>query len=130
MIHINWGEVEATKVKLFRSGATNSFELVIIVFYYSKSTCDKIPIKLGQLEKLLFDIGDNQDVKGIFLYDIEMKKPYLKCEEPNHVNALEIAPSSGHPGVILEFDKMSPEGRDVWLEIAFSRLQHYVGQGV
>ena len=130
MIRINWSEVEATKAKLFRDGATDAFELVVIVFYYTKSKCDKIQIRLGQLEASLFDLGGNQDVKGIFLYDIEMRKPYLKCEEPNRVSALETVPSSGHPNVLLEFNKMTPEGRDVWLEIALSRLQHYISQGV
>lgn len=130
MIRINWSEIEATKAKLFRDGATDAFELIVIVFYYSRSKSDKIQVRLGQLEQSLFDIGDNQDVRGIFLFDIEMKKPYFKCEEPNRVNVLETVPSSGHPNILLEFDKMSPEGRDVWLDIALSRLQHYISQGV
>lgn len=130
MIKINWSEVEATKAKLFRDGATDAFEMVVIVLYYTKSECDKIQIKLGQLEESLFDLGGDQDVKGIFLYDIEMKKPYLKCEEPDRVSALETVPNSGHPNILLEFNRMSPAGRSVWVEIALSRLQHYISQGV
>lgn len=130
MIRINWTEVEATKAKLLREGASDAFELVVIVFYYTKSKCEKTKIRLDQLERFLFDLEDNQDIKGIFLYDIEMKKPYLKCEEPNHVSALETVPNSGHPNVLLDFNKMSPEARDVWLEIAVSNTQHYLDQGV
>jgi hypothetical protein len=130
MIKINWSEVEATKAKLFRDGATDAFEMVVIVLYYTKSECDKIQIRLGQLEESLFDLGGDKDVKGIFLYDIEMKKPYLKCEEPDRVSALETVPNSGHPNILLEFNRMSPAGRSVWVEIALSRLQHYISQGV
>jgi len=127
-IRINWVEVEATKTRLLHNGATNSFEMMIIVLYYSKSTCDKIQIKLGQLEAFLYDLGSDQNVKGIFLYDVEMKQPYLKCEEPNRVNILESVPNSGHPNILLEFNKMTTEARDVWTEIAFAELQHYVCQ--
>jgi len=130
MIRIDWDEVEATKAKLLREGATDALEMVVIVLYYTKSECDKIQIRLGQLEKSLFDLGGNEDVKGIFLYDIEVRKPYLKCEEPNRVSALETVPNSGHPTILLEFNKMPPEGRDVWVEIALSKLQHYISQGV
>ncbi len=130
MIRINWTEVEATRAKLFREGATDAFELVVIVFYYSRSKCDKIQIRLGQLEQSLFDIGGDQDVKGIFLFDIAMGKPYLKCEEPDRVSALETVPNSGHPDIVKDFGKMTPEGKDVWIEIALAELQHYISQGV
>lgn len=126
MIRINWDEVEATKAKLFREGATEAFEMVVVVLYYSKSKCDKIPIRLGQLERSLFDLGDDHNIKGVFLYDIGMKQPYLKCESPDRASILETVPNSGHPNILLDFNKMSPEGRDVWVEIAFSRLQHYI----
>lgn len=131
MIKINWVEVEATKAKLFREGATEAFEMVVVVLYYNRSECEKIQIRLGQLESSLFDLGDDQDIKGIFLFDLGMKHPYLKCEAPERANVLETVPNSGHPNVLLDFHTMSPEGRNVWLEIAFSRLQHYISyQGV
>lgn len=126
MIRINWDEVEATKAKLFREGATEAFEMVVVVLYHTRSECDKIQIRLGQLEKSLFDLGDDNNVRGVFLFDVAMKHPYLKCEEPERANHLETVPNSGHPNILLDFKSMSPEGRDVWVEIALSRLQHYI----
>ncbi len=126
MIRINWDEVEATKAKLFREGATDAFEMVVVILYHTKSKCERIQIRLGQLERSLFDLGDDHNVKGIFLYDIGMKRPYLKCEAPERVNILETVPNSGHPNILLDFNQMSPEGREVWVEIALSRLQHYI----
>jgi hypothetical protein len=126
MIRINWSEVEATREQLLRDGATKSFEMVVIVFYHSKSECDKIQVRLGQLEESLFTIANNNDVKGVYLYDVEMKKPYLKCEEQERANALERVPSSGHPNVLLEFNQMHPEGRGVWVDITIVSLQYYM----
>ena len=126
MIRINWDEVEATKAKLFREGATNAFEMVVVILYHSRSECEKIQIRLGQLERSLFDLGDDQNIRGLFLYDVHMKQPYLKCEAPDRASILETVPNSGHPNILLDFHDMSPEGRDVWLEIALSRLQHYM----
>lgn len=126
MIKINWSEVEATKNQLLRNGATDSFEMMIIIFYHTKHDCDKIQIQLGSLEKTLFEICANLDVKGIFLYDAAMKKPYFKVQEADRVNELEEVPSSGHAFVITEFNKMSPRARHVWVKIAISQQQHYI----
>jgi len=130
MIRINWSEVEATKVRLLQSGATDSLEMIVIIFYHNKSDCNKIQIKLGQLEQALFDLGSNSEVKSIFLYDLAMKKPYLKCEEQERTSGLEAIPISGHHSIITEFGKMSPEAKDVWLDIAMSQQHHYVNEGV
>jgi hypothetical protein len=130
MIKINWAEVHAAKTKLFSDGETNSFEMVIIVLYYSKSECDRIQITLDQLEQALFDIGSNRDVKGVFLYDIDLKKPYLKCEEPDRANVLESVPNAGHPNVVKEFNEMTAEARDVWAKITIANVQHDVSQGM
>lgn len=129
MIRINWDEVEAIKNQLLSKGATYALELVVIVFYHNKPDSDKIQIYLGQLEESLYQIGEDANVKSVFLYDITLKKPYLKCEEPDRVSALESVPNSGHPDVLAEFGKMSPEARDVWVEIAMSQQQHYVAGG-
>ncbi|MEE8113312.1 MAG: hypothetical protein V3T23_03050 [Nitrososphaerales archaeon] len=129
MIRINWREVEDTRTRLLRDGATDSLEMVVLFLYHNKSDCDKVQIQLGQLQKSLFELSSNEFIKGIFLYDLAVKKPYLKCEEPDRVSIVEAVPSSGHPNVIAEFGKMSPEAKDVWLEIAMSQQQHYVSEG-
>jgi hypothetical protein len=104
--------------------------MVIIILYHSKSECDKVQVTLDQLEESLFEIGSNRDVRGIFLYDVEIKKPYLKCEEPDRASALESVPNSGHPNILIELKGMSPEARDVWTDIAIASAQHYISQGV
>lgn len=129
MIRIDWDEVELVKTKLFRSGAADTFEMVIIIFYDTKSKCDKLPVMLGDLEEALFELSGDENIKGLFLYDIEMKQPYLKCEKLSHVNAIETVPDSGHLNVLSDFGNMTSEGRDVWLEIMMSELQHYMDQG-
>ena len=126
MIRINWSDVEATKNKLLQNGANNSFELIIMILYHKRQECDRVQIRLEDLERALFEIGSNRDVKGIFLYDISLKVPYLKCEEPDQVNDLETVPNSGHPNILIDFNNMSPEARDVWIEIALAQQQHYV----
>lgn len=129
MIRINWDEVELVKTKLFRSGATDAFEMMIIIFFNTKSRCDKRPVTLGDLEKTLFDLSGDENIKGLFLYDIAVKQPYLKCEKLSHVNAVETVPDSGHLNVLSDFGNMTSEGRDVWMEIMMSELQHYMDQG-
>jgi len=130
MIRINWTEVEATKNKLLREGATSSLEMVVMILYHSHSEVNKIEITLDQLEESLFDICNDKDVKSIFLYDAQIKKPYLKCEAHTRVSALERVPNSGHPNIIAELQGMSPEARDVWHQIAIASAQYYISQGV
>lgn len=131
MIRIDWSEVEAAKNRLLQSGATEALEMIVIIFYHDKMESDKIQIRLGQLEHVLFNLSSNKKVKGIFLYDSTMTKPYLKCEEAAKASGMsEEVPNSGHCSVVADFGKMSPEARDVWLEIAFSQQQHYVSEKV
>lgn len=125
-LRINWDEVSALKTRLMRSGATHNFELVIIVFYNTKAECDKIKVKLSQLERSLFDIGDNRDVSGVFLYDVQIRHPYWKCERMESNPASENIPSSGHSNVILEWNNMSRECRDVWFNITMQQLAQYM----
>lgn len=131
MIRIDWNEVEAAKSRLLQSGATEAMEMVIIVFYFNKLDSDKIQVRLGQLEKALWNLSSNRQVKGIFLYDATLTKPFLKCEAVEKTTGLgEVVPNSGHCSIVADFGKMSPEARDVWLEIAFSQQQHYVSEQV
>jgi len=66
VIRINWSEVEVTKIRLLQSGATNSLEMMVIVFYHNKSDCSKLQIKLGELEQVLFDLGSDEHVRAFF----------------------------------------------------------------
>lgn len=130
MIRINWSEVEDTKNKLLRSGVTDAMEMVIIIFYHNKLESDKMQIRLNQLEKVLFDLGANAAIRSLFLYDLAMKRPFLKFEEAQRASVGEEIPTSGHCSVVAEFGKMSPEAKDVWLEIAWAQQQHYVSEQV
>jgi len=130
MIKINWSEVDNLKTILMQQGQTEAFEMVVVVLYSTKSSCDKVQVKLGSLEESLFSIGGDRNVRGILLYDIEMKRPYLRFCEEARVNTLETVSGSGHPNLILEFKNMTSEARDVWVEITMSRLQHFLSQAV
>jgi hypothetical protein len=126
MIRIDWSEVEAVKNKLLRSGAAETLEMAVIVFYHHKSECDKMQIKLHQLEEILFKLSSDRQTKGIFLFDITMRKPFLRYEESERTGVGEEVPNSGHRSVVADFSKMSPEAKSVWLEIAFAQQHHYV----
>jgi hypothetical protein len=131
MIKINWTEVSNLKTLLQRQGATSGFELVVMILYHAKLESDRIRVQLEDLEGLLFSIESDRRVRGVFLYDVEIKKPFLRFREPELVSPLESIPNSGHPDVVLEFGKMSPEARDVWMEITYVQLlQHLQTTGV
>lgn len=130
MIKINWTEVTNLKTLLQRQGATDEFELVVMILYHAKQESDRMRVQLDDLEELLFSIESDRKVRGVFLYDIDIKKPFLRFREDENVSPLESIPNSGHPNVILEFGKMSPEARDVWMEITYAKIQQHLTTGV
>jgi len=131
MIKINWTEVSNLKTLLQSQGATSNFELVVMILYHSQTESDRVRVQLEDLDGLLFSIESDRRVRGVFLYDTEIKKPFLRFREAEQVSSLEITPDSGHPNVVLEFNKMSPEARDVWVEITYVKLlQHLQTTGV
>lgn len=126
MIRVNWDEVEAVKTKLFREGASENFELIVVIVYHNESKFEKISIKLIQLDKTLFTISEDKNVKAAYVYDITLKVPYLKCEAPDKVNVFETVSNLGHEGVLRDFNKMPEDEKAVWLEITLARIQHYL----
>ena len=126
MIKIVWTEVTNLKSLLKRQGQNDSYELVVMVLYHGSSDSSRIQVELGNLEDLLFGIESDRRVRGVWLYDTDLQRPFLRFQEAEHVNALETVPSSGHPNVILDFNKMSPGARRVWVDITYSKLQQHL----
>ena len=131
MIKINWAEVSKLKSLLKRQGEEDTYELVVMILYHNSQDSDRIQVALEQLEQLLFSLESDRRVRGLFLYDLELQRPFLRFQEAEQVNALETVPSSGHPGVIRDFNEMPPEARQVWVDITYSKLlQHLNTTGV
>lgn len=126
MIKINWTEVANLKTLLKRQGATKGFELIVMILYHAQQESDRIRIQLDNLEELLFSIESDRNVRGIFLYDLDIKKPFLRWREEERINPLETIPHSGHPNIILEFNDMPVMAKKVWVEITYVQLQQYL----
>lgn len=126
MIKIDWGEVENFKLLMNREGVSDSQEFSIIILYHGKRDSERRAIKLANIESALFEISDNGQIRGLYVYDLECKRVFLRFCSDNQVNNLETAPASGHPYVLREFGGMTPECRDVWVDITEAALQQYL----
>lgn len=126
MIKINWNEVDNFKNFMLRQGASDSLELSIIILYHGKRDSERLQIKLGSIGPALYNISENNHVRGVYIYDLECKKAFLRFCSANKVNNLETVPVSGHPNILLEFNGMTPECKDVWLDITEAALQQYL----
>ena len=131
MIKINWAEVSNLKSLLKRQGQDDAYELVVMILYHNNQDSDRIQVALDQLEQLLFTLESDRRVRSLFLYDLDLQRPFLKIQEAEQVNALETVPNSGHPSVVRDFNEMPPEAKQVWVEITYSKLlQHLNTTGV
>lgn len=126
MIRIDWGEVENFKSQMLREGVSDSQEFSIIILYHGKRDSERRAIKLASIEPALFEISDNTLIRGLYVYDLECKRVFLRFCSNEQINNLETAPASGHPHVLRDFGGMTPECRDVWLNITEAALQQYL----
>ena len=126
MIKINWSDVDNFQSLMQRQGIPDAQEFSIIILYNGKRDSERHQVKLSSIQNALFDISDNKQVRGVYVYDLECKRVFLRFLSTNQVNTLETAPASGHPQVLLGFGDMTPEGRDVWLDITEAALQQYL----
>lgn len=130
MLKIDWAQVKNLKAHLLRQGYTEESDVTVMILYRGKTESQQAKIKLGTLEKVLFDICDHVDVTGFYLFDAELKKPLWKIKEVEHTNTLESIPSSGHPSIIRDFDNMTPEQKDIWVKITEASVQQFMANEV
>ena len=128
MIKINWAQVKSLKANLLRRGYTKDTDLLVMVFYRGKVDSERIKVKLEKLDTILFAAESNTSVNGIFVFDTDAKQPLWRVREEEVSNALEHVPSSGHAGVIRDFSNMSPEQRDVWIDITEASIMQHIAQ--
>ena len=126
MIKINWSDVENFQGLMQRQGVAESQEFSIIILYNGKRDSERYQVKLSSIQTTLWDISADKQVRGVYVYDLECQRAYLRFLSKNQVSTLEVAPASGHPQVLLEFGNMTPESRDVWLDITEAALQQYL----
>lgn len=118
-------EIKTLKTHLMRLGLTEDTELMLLIFYKGQSESQRIKVKLGRLDRLLFDAESNPNVTSIFLFDSEVKRPYWRLQAHQHTGSLEVIPSSGHPSIVRDFGNMSQEKRDTWVDITVASIQQY-----
>jgi len=126
MIKIDWSQIKNLKLLLLRQGYTNESDVMVMIMYRHHRDSQRTSVKLGQLDRLLFDIESNLNVVGIYLFDAEFKKPLWRMRAISHQDLLENIPSSGHPNILKEFINMMPEQRKVWLDIAIAQMSKYL----
>ena len=126
MLKIDWTQVKNLKDHLVRQGYTDDTDVAVMIVYRNKTESQQAKIKLGTLEKLLFEICNNSNIVGFYLFDAELKRPLWKIKEETNKNSVEPIPSSGHPSIIRDFKSMSPEQREVWLQMTLASLNQYI----
>ena len=126
MLKIDWAQVKNLRAHLKRQGYTDESDVAIMILYRGNNESQRLKIKLKALEEILFEVGARPEVTGFYLFDAELKKPLWKLKEVDHSSSLESIPSSGHPSVILDFKSMTPDQRNVWVDMTTASIEQYV----
>ena len=128
MIKIDWTQIKELKESLTSQGFNEHTILTIIVFYKGNNKAGKAKTTLGMLENTLFDLESDDAVTGICIFDEDSKRPFLKIRPQANTDGKEIIPSSGHSGVIEDFDSMSPEQKRVWVDITEAAIRQHTNE--
>ena len=99
---------------------------MLLIFERGKAGAQRIKVKLGKLDRLLFDAESNPKVVGVFLFDSEVKRPLWKLDRKQQVDSFEDIPDTGHPNIVRDFGSMSPEKRDIWVDMTVASIQQYL----
>lgn len=126
MIKINWSQVKNLKTHLLRQGFTKETELLVMVFYSQNIDSQKLKVQLDKIDNVLFTIESNPQVTGVFVFDVDAKKPLWRVREQEIMDSLESIPSSGHRNIVRDFASMPSEQKDVWIEICLASLQQHL----
>jgi hypothetical protein len=127
MLRIDWSQVRGLKDHLARQGYKADSELIVMALY-NKTEPTKTRIKFSQLQNYLFDLENDHNLTGLFVFDARNNKPLWSAKAADTTDVVEQKPTAGHSTVILDFKNMKPEQKDVWLEITISALQSYLNK--
>lgn len=125
MLKINWTQVRGLKEHLARQGFFDTTELLIMTLYKSNVDPIKMRIPFSQLQNYIFEVQGNPSLTGVFVFDAK-NKPLWAARVAEREEALEAVPSSGHSNIVTDYKDMSPEQRQVWIDIMLSAVQSYV----
>ncbi len=117
MIKINWTQIKNVRVNLQQKGYKDDSLVVVMVFFRTAPNHESFKVPFGKLMKFLYDLEGNQNVIEVYVLDHTRKRPLWRTKEHDRNKTIEEVPTSGHPGIIIEFDKMSPEQKDVYVNI-------------
>ncbi len=125
MLRLDWSQIRGLRDHLARQGFGDESELMIMTLY-NKSEPIKIKIKFEQLEHYLFDVDSNPALTGVFIFDLKSNKPLWSAKAAERQECLESMPTSGHPSIVSEFKNMSPEQKQVWIDITSAAIASYL----
>ena len=128
MLRINWIEVRGLQDHLCRMGFQPTSEVLVMTLYKGTEPV-RTKIKLEQLQGFLFESAGNQNLIGIFVLDSRSNKPLWSAKAAEREESLETIPTSGHANIVIEFKGMTPEQKQVWIDMMTSAAQSYVDRG-
>ncbi len=128
MLRINWTQVKGLKDHLARQGFNPTSEILVMTLYKGTDPI-RTKIRFEQLQGFLFDCEGNQTLIGIFVLDAKTNKPLWSAKAAEREESLESIPTSGHANVVVEFKNMTPEQKQIWLDMMTSAVQSYVDKG-
>lgn len=125
MLRLNWSEIRGLKDHLARQGFGSESELMIMTLYRNTEPI-KAKVRFNQLETYLFEIDSNQNLIGVFIFDLKSNKPLWSAKAAERKESLESMPISGHPSIVLDFKNMSPAQKQVWIDITSAAITSHI----
>jgi hypothetical protein len=126
MLRINWTQVKGLKDHLARQGFYDESELMIMTLYRSNLDPIRTKISFSELQPFLFEAEGNPNLIGVFVFDAKNNKPLWSAKAAEREESLESVPSSGHSNIIDEFKNMSPEQKQIWIDVMIAAAQSHV----
>ncbi len=126
ILRIDWAQVRGLKDHLARQGFHAESELVVMTLYRNNIDPVKTRVILSQLQTFLFEVEGDPNLIGIFILDAKNSKALWSAKAAEREESLESIPSTGHSNVVTDFKNMSPEQKQIWIDIMTSAAQSYV----
>lgn len=128
MIKIDWTQIKELKQSLISQGFNEQAILTIVISYQNISKVGKVQTELCMLENALFDLESDERVTGIYIFDEDGKRPFLRIRQQANTEGVEVIPSSGHSGIIKDFSCMDREQRKVWVDITEAAIRQHINE--